>query len=63
MNLKLGIAMTLNPRTRPILDGTVKADGIELIPRAIHPTEMFWRQLKFADFGVSCGGVVACVTC
>ena len=53
MNLQLSIAMTVNPRTRPILDGSVKADGIDLIPTPLHPSEMFWRQLKFADFDVS----------
>ena len=53
MNLQLSIAMTVNPRTRPIFDGTVKPDGIDLIPTALHPSEMFWRQLKFADFDVS----------
>ncbi|MCC6531191.1 MAG: hypothetical protein IT531_01460 [Burkholderiales bacterium] len=53
MNLKLSIAMTLNPRTRPIFDGSVKPDGIDLIPTQLHPSEMFWRQLKFADFDVS----------
>jgi 4,5-dihydroxyphthalate decarboxylase len=53
MNLQLSIAMTVNPRTRPIFDGSVKADGIDLIPTALHPSEMFWRQLKFAEFDVS----------
>jgi hypothetical protein len=28
MNLQLSIAMTVNPRTRPILDGSIKPDGI-----------------------------------
>ena len=53
MKLQFSIAMTVNPRTRPIFDGTVKPDGIDLIPTALHPSEMFWRQLKFADFDVS----------
>src|SRR5690349_4899943 len=53
VRLQLSIAMTLNPRTRPIFDGTVKPDGIDLIPTALHPSEMFWRQLKFAEFDVS----------
>ena len=30
MKLQLSLAITSNPRTRPILDGTVKPDGIEL---------------------------------
>jgi 4,5-dihydroxyphthalate decarboxylase len=53
MRLQLSLAFSANPRTRPILDGTVKADGIDLIPTVIHPSEMFWRQLKFQDFDAS----------
>jgi len=53
MNLQLSIALTSNPRTRPIFDGSVKPEGIDLIPAALHPSEMFWRQLKFVDFDVS----------
>ncbi|HKA45165.1 MAG TPA: PhnD/SsuA/transferrin family substrate-binding protein [Burkholderiales bacterium] len=53
MNLQLSIAMTSNPRTWAVLDGRVKADGIDLIPSKVHPSEMFWRQLRFADFDVS----------
>jgi 4,5-dihydroxyphthalate decarboxylase len=36
-----------------VLDGQVTADGIELIPSVVHPSELFWRQLRFADFDVS----------
>ncbi len=53
MNLELSIALDTNPRSRPILDGTVSPDGIDLIPIPLHPSEMFWRQLKFGDFDVS----------
>lgn len=53
MKLQLSLALASNPRTWPILDGRIKADGIELIPTVLHPSEMFWRQLKFADFDVS----------
>src|SRR5579875_391496 len=53
MNLQLSIAMASNPRTWPIFDGRVKADGIDLIPSAVYPSELFWRQLRFADFDVS----------
>ena len=31
MKLQLSITLTSNPRTRPILDGTVTPDGIDLI--------------------------------
>src|SRR5579862_4772304 len=53
MNLQLSIGITNNPRTWPILDGTVKVDGIDLIPTVLHPSELFWRQLHFAEFAVS----------
>jgi 4,5-dihydroxyphthalate decarboxylase len=53
MNLQLSIGITNNPRTWPILDGTVKPDGIDLVPTVLHPSELFWRQLHFAEFAVS----------
>ena len=53
MPVQLSLAITSNPRTRPILDGTVKIDGIDLVPTVMFPSEMFWRQLKFQDFDVS----------
>jgi 4,5-dihydroxyphthalate decarboxylase len=53
MNLQLSLAIASNPRTWPVLDGRVKADGIDLVPTVLHPSEMFWRQLRFADFDVS----------
>ncbi len=53
INLQLSIGITNNPRTWPILDGTVKPDGIDLIPTVLHPSELFWRQLHFAEFAVS----------
>jgi 4,5-dihydroxyphthalate decarboxylase len=53
MKLQLSLAISSNPRTWPILDGTVEPDGIELVPTILHPSEMFWRQLRFAEFDVS----------
>ena len=53
MNLQLSIAMASNPRTWALFDGRVRPDGIDLIPTRLHPSEMFWRQLRFADFDVS----------
>jgi 4,5-dihydroxyphthalate decarboxylase len=53
MKLQLSLAIASNPRSWPILDGTVKPDGIELIPSVLHPSELFWRQLRFTDFDVS----------
>jgi 4,5-dihydroxyphthalate decarboxylase len=51
--LSLSVALTPNLRTRPILDGMFHADGIDMTPLEIHPSELFWRQLKFAEFDVS----------
>lgn len=53
MNLQLSIGLTSNPRTWPIFDGRVKPDGIDLVPSRVHPSELFWRQLRFADFDAS----------
>ena len=53
MNLQLSIGITNNPRTWPILNGTVKPEGIDLIPTVLHPSELFWRQLHFSEFAVS----------
>jgi 4,5-dihydroxyphthalate decarboxylase len=53
MNIPISIAMASNPRTWPIFDGRIEPDGVALIPSAVHPSELFWRQLRFADFDVS----------
>jgi 4,5-dihydroxyphthalate decarboxylase len=52
-NLKLSLAITSNPRTRPIIDGRVKPAGIDFTMTVLGPAEMFWRQLSFAEFDVS----------
>jgi 4,5-dihydroxyphthalate decarboxylase len=51
--LELSIALSENENTRAILDGRIQPDAIRLHPTALHPSEMFWRQLKFAEFDVS----------
>ncbi len=51
--LDVSLAISDNPRTRPIIEGAVAADGIRLLTTVLHPSEMFWRQLKFAEFDVS----------
>jgi 4,5-dihydroxyphthalate decarboxylase len=53
MNLQLSITLTSNPRTWPIHDGRVKPKGIDLVITQLSPSEMFWRQLKFAEFDVA----------
>jgi 4,5-dihydroxyphthalate decarboxylase len=51
--LELSIALAENERTRPLLEGSVEAEGIRLRPSRVHPSEMFWRQLRYGDFDVS----------
>jgi 4,5-dihydroxyphthalate decarboxylase len=51
--LALSVALSNNPNTRPLIDGTVAPEGIDLTATVIHPSEMFWRQLRFAEFDVS----------
>ena len=51
--IPMSIGLTPNLRTRPILDGMFHADGIAMTPLELHPSELFWRQLKFAEFDVS----------
>ena len=53
MNIQLSVGMAPNPRTWPLFNGTVKPDGIDLIMSAVHPSELFWRQLRFGDFDLS----------
>jgi 4,5-dihydroxyphthalate decarboxylase len=51
--LKLTCALSSNPRTQAIVDGLVTPEAIELETTALHPSEMFFRQLKYAEFDVS----------
>jgi 4,5-dihydroxyphthalate decarboxylase len=51
--LELGFAIGTNPRSLPVLNGLVKAEGIDLHCSAIHGSEIFWRQLAFQEFEVS----------
>jgi 4,5-dihydroxyphthalate decarboxylase len=36
-----------------VLSGRVQPEGIRLLTTPLHASEMFWRQLKFAEFDVS----------
>jgi 4,5-dihydroxyphthalate decarboxylase len=51
--LELSIALSENENTRAVLDGRIAPAGIRLHATPMHPSEMFWRQLKFAEFDVS----------
>lgn len=51
--LTLSIALSDNERTRPLAQGRFQPQGVRLLPTVVHPSEMFWRQLKYGDFDVS----------
>ena len=51
--LTLSFISAFNERVEPLMNGTIEADGIELIPTYSHPSETFWRQLKFQEFEVA----------
>src|SRR6476646_7575148 len=53
MKLQFSLAISSNPRTWPIIDGSIAPEAIDLVPTVLHPSEMFWRQLSFAEFDVS----------
>ena len=53
MTLQLSLGITSNPRTWPVIEGRVKAESIEFLPTVLHPSELFWRQLRFSEFDVS----------
>jgi 4,5-dihydroxyphthalate decarboxylase len=52
-DLTLSFVSNFNERVDPLMDGTIKADSIEIIPTYSHPSETFWRQLKFQEFEVA----------
>lgn len=51
--LTLAFISAFNERVEPLMNGTIEADDIELIPTYSHPAETFWRQLKFHEFEVA----------
>jgi 4,5-dihydroxyphthalate decarboxylase len=52
-DLKLTFACWDYDRTRPLMDGRVKPDGIELDIKVLHPRETFRRMLGHNEFQVS----------
>ncbi len=47
------IAPSGNERIKPLMDGTIQPEGVELIPTYSTGSETFWRQLKFQEFEIS----------
>src|SRR5260370_41580967 len=53
VRLPRSMALSNSPNPRPRIDGAVEAEGLDLTATVLHPSEMFWRQLRFAEFDVS----------
>ena len=52
-NLLLTVATEDYDRTRPLKDGRIKPEGIELNYLVMPVEEIFWRMMKYEDFDVS----------
>lgn len=50
---RLTLACTLTDRTRPLHDGTVRPNGIELNFIPLEVEEIFWRMLRYREFDAS----------
>jgi len=51
--VQLSMCLSDNDRTRPLREGRVKADALDLVISTAHPSEMFWRELHFSEFDIS----------
>ncbi len=52
-DLKLSLALTSNPRTRPVIDGRAVPEGIDLVKTVLDPGAIFSRQLHDAEFDLA----------
>jgi 4,5-dihydroxyphthalate decarboxylase len=51
--LQLSTAVSPHEVFRPVAEGEVAVDGARLVVSRLHGAEIFWRQLRFAEFDVS----------
>jgi 4,5-dihydroxyphthalate decarboxylase len=52
--LRLSFASGAYDRVRPLLEGTVGVEGVDLVPVRVSPaSELFWRMLRHEEFDVS----------
>ncbi|HWO40426.1 MAG TPA: PhnD/SsuA/transferrin family substrate-binding protein [Candidatus Eisenbacteria bacterium] len=51
--LTLSFISAYNERVEPLMNGTIKAEGIDIVPTYSHPSETFWRQLRFNEFDIA----------
>jgi 4,5-dihydroxyphthalate decarboxylase len=53
MPISLSLATSRNPRMQALLDGACAPQGVELVITELPAPDIFWRQLRFAEFDVS----------
>ena len=51
--LELSLISGTYERVAALLDGTIPVEGVDLVWSHSHPSETFWRQLKFGEFDVA----------
>lgn len=51
--VRVTIAFSRSARLRPLLDGEIEVEGVDLVPCVISPGDLFWRQVRYAEFDVS----------
>src|SRR5579872_2285804 len=51
-NLDLSVAVGNYDRTRPLVDGTVRIDGVNAVYMALSPEEIFFRAFRHAEFDI-----------
>ena len=50
--LRLSFISAFNERVDPLMNGTIQAEGIEIVPTYSPPSETFWRQLRYQEFDI-----------
>jgi 4,5-dihydroxyphthalate decarboxylase len=51
-NLSLSVAVGDYDRTRPLVDGTVRIDGVDPVFMLLEPEEIFFRAFRHAEFDI-----------
>lgn len=51
--LQLSVAMGDYDRTRPLIDGRVRIDGVDPVYMQLSPEEMFFRSMRSQDFDIT----------
>ena len=53
MHPLISLASSRNPRVAAVMDGLCPVEGVDLVVSELQAPDVFWRQLKFAEFDVS----------